>query len=96
MRKVSEGADVFDELHNDLLYQLECSFPKCNKSASTEQLIHGAIIPLLGLLYALKIVLPLQLCDEGVIGGDLTLIWEAMRYGRCDTPLLRRGGCHPI
>ncbi len=88
---------MFDEFHSDLLYKLEGRFSACK--ASVTVLAKGTLStsPSLCLLQAFKVVLSLQLRNEGIIGSKLSFSGEVLGYWRCDTVLLglirRHDGC---
>ena len=52
-------------------------------------------LPLLRLLHTFKVVLPLELRHEGIVGAELGVAREAHRDWRSGTPLLRSRRCHP-
>ncbi len=78
LRQILRLADMFDEFHGDLLYKLECRLPACK--ASVKELAKGTLAtsPSLCLLQTFKVVLSLQLRNEGIIGSKLSFSGEVL------------------
>ena len=78
---------MFDKFHSDLLYELECRLPESKYSAEVPIINSTSTLPSLSLLQALKVVLVLQLCNEGIVGGKLSFSREVLGYWGRDTEL---------
>lgn len=88
LREILCLADVLDEFHSDLLYELKCGFSVFEGSAQGLFTVVLSTLPSLCLLQALEVILSLQLCNEGIVGSKLGVSGEVLRYWRCDTVFL--------
>ena len=79
---------MLDEFNSDLLYELKCGFSVFKGSAKGLSTVVLSTLPSLCLLQALKVILSLQLCNEGIVGSKLSVSGEILGYWRCDTVFL--------